>query len=109
MLKATSYYNPRLNPENSLARRNTVLNNMYTHGDLTREECDSLQQIPIKLDFKVEENYDGQAMYFREAIADDLKDWCEENGYDLYNSGLKIYTTIDTRMQSMPKMPCGKK
>lgn len=99
MLKATSYYNPRLNPENSLARRNTVLNNMYTHGDLTREECDSLQQIPIKLDFKVEENYDGQAMYFREAIADDLKDWCEENGYDLYNSGLKIYTTIDTRMQ----------
>lgn len=38
-------------------------------------------------------------MYFREAIADYLKDWCEENGYDLYSSGLKIYTTLDTRMQ----------
>ena len=99
MLKATSYYNPKTNPEHSLARRNTVLTNMYKHGDLKREACDSLKEIPIKLDFKVEENYDGQAKYFREAIANYLKDWCEENGYDLYSSGLKIYTTIDTRMQ----------
>ena len=99
MLKATSYYNPKTNPEHSLARRNTVLTNMYKHGDLRREACDSLKEIPIKLDFKVEENYDGQAKYFREAIANYLKDWCEENGYDLYSSGLKIYTTIDTRMQ----------
>jgi len=53
----------------------------------------------MKLDIHVEENYDGQAKYFREAIANYLKDWCEENGYDLYSSGLKIYTTIDTRMQ----------
>lgn len=99
MLKATSYYNPRTNPQNALARRNTVLENLYHHGDLKREECDSLKSIPIKLDFKVEENYDGQAKYFREAIASYLKDWCNENGYDLYSSGLKIYTTIDTRMQ----------
>ena len=99
MLKATTYYNPKSNPENALARRNTVLNNMVTHGDLTKVEFDSLKNIPITLDFKVEENYDGQAKYFREAIADYLKDWCKENGYDLYSSGLKIYTTIDTRMQ----------
>ena len=99
MLKATSYYNPKSNPENSLKRRNVVLNNMLTHGDLTRSECDSLKEIPLKLDFKVEENYDGQAKYFREAVADYLKDWCQENGYDLYSSGLKIYTTIDTRLQ----------
>ena len=99
MLKATTYYNPKSNPENALARRNTVLNNMVTHGDLSRAEFDSLKNIPITLDFKVEENYDGQAKYFREAIADYLKDWCKENGYDLYSSGLKIYTTIDTRMQ----------
>ena len=72
---------------------------MLTHGDLTRSECDSLKEIPLKLDFKVEENYDGQAKYFREAVADYLKDWCQENGYDLYSSGLKIYTTIDTRLQ----------
>ncbi len=99
MLKATSAYNPKLNPENSLKRRNQVLTNMFTHHDLTREQLDSLKQIPIELHFKVEENYDGQAMYFREAVADYLKPWCDENGYDLYSSGLKIYTTIDTRMQ----------
>ena len=99
MLKATTYYNPRSNPKNSLSRRNTVLNNMVKHGDLSRTACDSLSQLPIKLDFKVEENYDGQAKYFREAVANNLKDWCEQEGYDLYSSGLKIYTTIDTRMQ----------
>lgn len=99
MLKATTYYNPRSNPKNSLSRRNTVLNNMMKHGDLSRMACDSLSQLPIKLDFKVEENYDGQAKYFREAVANYLKDWCEQEGYDLYSSGLKIYTTIDTRMQ----------
>lgn len=99
MLKATTYYNPRTNPENSLVRRNTVLYNMLTHGDLPRAEYEELKELPIKLDFKVEENYDGQAKYFREAVANYLKDWCQEEGYDLYSSGLKIYTTIDTRMQ----------
>ena len=99
MLKATTYYNPRTNPENSLARRNTVLYNMMTHGDLTKGRYNQLKEMPIKLDFKVEENYDGQAKYFREAVANYLKDWCKEEGYDLYASGLKIYTTIDTRMQ----------
>ena len=99
MLKATTYYNPRTNPEHSLERRNVVLNNMVRHGDLSREEYNTLSQEPIKLDFKVEENYDGQAKYFREAVADYLADWCKDEGYDLYTSGLKIYTTIDTRMQ----------
>lgn len=99
MLKATTYYNPRINPENSLRRRNTVLNNMLEKGDLDKVAFDTLRQKPIKLDYSVESNYDGQATYFREAVADYLKDWCEENGYDLYSSGLKIYTTIDTRMQ----------
>lgn len=99
MLKATTYYNPRTNPQNALTRRNTVLNNMLKHGHLSEQTLDSLRQLPIKLDFKVEENYDGQAMYFREAIADDLRSWCQDNGYDLYTSGLRIYTTIDSRMQ----------
>lgn len=99
MLKATTYYNPRINPENSLRRRNTVLNNMVQHGDLTRQAFDSLKAKPILLDYNVESNYDGQATYFREAVANELKDWCHDNGYDLYTSGLKIYTTVDTRMQ----------
>lgn len=99
MLKATTYYNPLANPENSLRRRNVVLQNMVTHNDLTQERCDSLMQLPIKLEYKVENNYDGKALYFRQAVADYLKSWCMENNYDLYSSGLKIYTTIDTRMQ----------
>lgn len=99
MLKATTYYNPKTNPENSLKRRNVVLMNMVKCGDLTREEYEKLSKLPIKLNYTVENNYDGQALYFREAVADYLKDWCEDNGYDLYTSGLKIYTTIDTRMQ----------
>ncbi|MDY5321963.1 MAG: transglycosylase domain-containing protein [Prevotella sp.] len=99
MLKATSYYNPRTNPENSINRRNQVLNNMYTHKDLTKAECDSLKEIPLKLNLHIEENYDGIAQYFRNAVADYLKPWCDENGYDLYSDGLKIYTTLDSRMQ----------
>ena len=99
MLKATTYYNPKINPKNSLARRNTVLSNMVSNGSLAQADCDSLQKLPIKLKYKMEENYDGQAMYFRQAVADYLAPWCSENGYDLYSSGLKIYTTIDTRMQ----------
>ena len=99
MLKATTYYTPLANPENSLRRRNVVLQNMVTHNDLSQERCDSLMQLPIKLEYKVENNYDGKALYFRQAVADYLKSWCMENNYDLYSSGLKIYTTIDTRMQ----------
>ncbi|WP_052342081.1 transglycosylase domain-containing protein [Xylanibacter brevis] len=99
MLKATTYYNPRLNPQNSLNRRNVVLDNMLQHGHLTKEQFDTLSVKNIDLDYSVENAYDGQANYFREALASHLKDWCNENGYDLYTDGLKIYTTIDTRMQ----------
>ena len=99
MLKATTYYNPKINPENSLRRRNVVLNNMVGKGDLSKASYDSLRSLPIKLDYSVESNYDGQANYFREAVASELRDWCKDNGYDLYTSGLKIYTTIDPKMQ----------
>ncbi len=99
LLKATTTYNPRLNPKNSLARRNVVLGNMLRHNAITKNEYDSLTQIPIRLNYSVENNYDGQALYFRQAVANYLREWCEENGYDLYSDGLKIYTTIDTRLQ----------
>lgn len=99
MLKATTYYNPIANPKNSLRRRNIVLSNMVRHGDLTRAEYDSISQIDIELKYSVESNYDGTALYFREAVADELHKWCNDNDYDLYTSGLKIYTTIDSRMQ----------
>lgn len=100
MLKATTYYNPISHPENSLRRRNVVLDNMRQHGDITETEFAEYKEEPIDVsEFRVEENYDGQAKYFREAVAKYLKDWCTENGYDLYTSGLQIHTTIDTRMQ----------
>ena len=100
MLKATTYYSPILHPKNSRARRNTVLSNMVRQNQLSRTRYASLARQPIKLDIQVEENYDGRAQYFREYIGEYLKDWMKENGYDLYSSGLKIYTTIDTRMQA---------
>ena len=104
LLKATTYYNPRINPKNSLARRNVVLDLVKNHGHLTKEECDSLKQTEIKLDYSVENAYDGEANYFREAVGDWMKKWCrnyygDERAYAYYTEGLKIYTTIDTRMQ----------
>ena len=99
LLKATSTYNPRLNPERSLQRRNVVLGNMLRLKDITKQEYDSLSQIDINLNYRVESAYDGQALYFRQAVAKELKPWCEETGYDLYTDGLKIYTTVDSRMQ----------
>ena len=99
MLKATTYYNPRINPKNSLKRRNIVLSNMLKHNDINRAQYDSISAKPITLNYSVESNYDGKALYYREYLANYLKDWCEENDYDLYSSGLKIYTTLDSRMQ----------
>ncbi len=101
MLKATTYYSPLLHPKNSLKRRNIVLYNMVTHNVLSHNRYDTLTKLPIKLNIHVEENYDGKAQYFRGYVANYLENWCKDNGYDLYSSGLKIYTTIDTRMQKM--------
>lgn len=97
LLKATSTYNPRINPKNSLRRRNTVLANMQKHGHLTARQCDSLQGEPIRLHFSVESAYDGDALYFRQAVADYIKENCPE--LDPYTDGLKIHTTLDSRMQ----------
>lgn len=99
MLKATTYYNPITNPENSKNRRNQVLQNLMTHGDLSQSECEELKATDITLNYSVETNYDGKAQYFRNAVAEYLREWCDEEGYDLYTDGLKIYTTLDTRMQ----------
>ena len=99
MLKATTFYNPRLHPDNSMRRRNVVLDNMVAHGYLTSVECDSLKEAPIKLEYNVESAYDGDADYFREALKNNIRQWCRDYGYDIYTDGLHIYTTIDTRMQ----------
>ena len=100
LLKATSSYNPRLNPKRSLERRNVVLNNLLRLGHISKHQCDSLSALEITLNYRVESAYDGQALYFRQAVANELRDYLKENGYDLYSDGLKIYSTIDTRMQA---------
>ena len=98
LLKATSTYNPRINPKNSLARRNVVLDNMCRHGHLTRSECDSLKQLPIRLKYNVESAYDGKALYFRIPLLEFFRENCPD--LDPYTDGLKIYTTLDSRMQN---------
>ena len=99
LLKATSTYNPRINPENSIMRRNVALDNMQKHGHLTKQECDSIKKLPLGLNYKVETVYDGKALYFREAVANYLRQWCKDNGIDLYSAGLKINTTLNYKMQ----------
>ena len=101
LLKATSSYNPKINPKRSLERRNVVLNNLRTHNDLTRTACDSLTVLPIQLNFSVENVYDGKALYFRQEVAKYLKDIFQKKGIDvdLYSDGLKIYTTLNSKME----------
>ncbi|MCH7409550.1 transglycosylase domain-containing protein [Belliella sp. DSM 111904] len=105
LFKAPTYYSPVFNPENSLRRRNTVLAQMYKYDYLSKTELDSLKALPIELDYRVQSHNQGQAQYFREVIKEDLIKWTKENlktdgtSYDLYGDGLKVFTTIDSRMQ----------
>jgi len=99
MLKATSSYNPIRNPDRATERRNTVLGQMQKYGYITKEQFTASTQSPIKLDLSyVEEDSHGDS-YLRRAVEKWLDKWCKDNGYDLYEDGLKIYTTIDSRMQ----------
>lgn len=105
LFKAPTYYSPVFNPENSLRRRNTVLSQMEKNGILTESEYDSISRLPIELDYRVRNQNHGLATYFREIVKADLIKWTKENlksdgsAYDLFGDGLKIYVTIDSRMQ----------
>ena len=133
MAKNSSYYNPVRRPELTLNRRNVVLSQTYKYDKITREECDSLKQLPLGLNFKRVDHKEGLATYFREYLrlfmtankpdrkryrdlsqfrldsvaweTNPLYGWCKKNvkvdgsHYDLYSDGLKIYTTLDSRMQ----------
>jgi penicillin-binding protein 1A len=106
VLKGSTRYNPRRNPKAAMSRRNTVLEQMVRNEFLTKEEAKSLKMAPIQLKYlKMDEN-SGIAPYFREMLREDLKAWCKENEnpntgepYDLYRDGLKIFTTINPKMQ----------
>ncbi|MBI2968700.1 MAG: transglycosylase domain-containing protein [Bacteroidetes bacterium] len=106
ILKAPSWFNPVKHPERAQARRNVVLSQMKRYSFLSRQEYDSLSILPVKLVFRPEDHTAGLATYFREHIRLELDKWCSNHlkpdnktPYNLYKDGLKIYTTIDTRMQ----------
>lgn len=99
LLKATTTYNPKTNPKRSKERRNVVLQNLVSHKVITQEMCDSLKKIPIKLNYSIEQSFDGEALHFRSYLAKYLEEWEKANGYDIYGDGLKIYVTIDSRLQ----------
>jgi penicillin-binding protein 1A len=99
LFKNPTYYSPKFHPENAKQRRNVVLSQMVKYDFLPEEEYARLKEQDIKLDYRVENQNVGLAPYFRTEASKFLLKWCRENGYDLYADGLKIYTTIDSRMQ----------
>lgn len=105
LFKAPTYYSPVYNLDNALRRRNTVLAQMVKNNFLDKTEFDSISAMPIELDYRVQNQNIGLATYFREVVKADLLRWTKENiksdgsSYDLFGDGLKIYVTIDSRMQ----------
>ncbi len=105
MLKATGIYNPRTNPDKAKIRRNTVLDQMRKAKLLTQTQTDSLMKTEIKLDYFIDNSNVGIATYLREHLRHELKEWAankkkpDGTPYNIYTDGLKIHTTIDSRMQ----------
>lgn len=100
LLQAVTRYNPVLNYDNSIGKRNEVLYKLKSQEVLTTLEYDSLKKLPIDLsNYKVANQNTGLANYFRAVIQNDLLRFCKEQGIDLYESGLKIHTTIDKDLQ----------
>ncbi len=105
MLKATTAYHPKRNPERSRERRNSVLGRMEKYGYLSNQESECYQSLPLVLDYQVRKHDEGIGTYFREHLRlhleEELKNYTKPDGsaYNIYTDGLKIYTTIDSRLQ----------
>lgn len=106
MCQNPSRWNPMIYPDSALKRRNVVMYQMMRNNFITQAQYDSLKALPVVVHFNPESHNEGLAPYFREYLRDNfLKKWCSEhlkpNGkpYDMYRDGLKVYTTIDSRMQ----------
>lgn len=114
MLKGATLYNPRRNPKLALDRRNTVLSQMVRNNYLPEAEASKLKLTPIELNYKKLDESAGLGPYFRMILGEELKKWCKENtkqngdNYNLYRDGLKIYTTINPRMQQYAEEAVGK-
>ncbi|MBI3501920.1 MAG: transglycosylase domain-containing protein [Bacteroidetes bacterium] len=106
MCKNPALFNPQRRADTTLQRRNVVMAQMVKYGYLSEQKFDSLKKLPLGLNFQPEDHNLGIAPYFREYLRDDfMRKWIDENPkpdgtkYDVYRDGLKIYTTIDSRMQ----------
>ena len=106
VVNAPTKFSPKRHPQNALNRRNLVLKRMETNGFITSEVYDSISQIPIDMShFGVLDHKAGQATYFREFLRGMMHDWAKKHykadgtPYNIYKDGLRIYTTIDSRMQ----------
>jgi penicillin-binding protein 1A len=101
MLKGTSYYNPVLNPERALRRRNVVLAQMVKRGVLSQASFDRLKTRPIHLDFARQQEAIGPAPHLAAHIRKWLIDWADRNDLNIYSDGLIVHTTIDSRLQAL--------
>jgi penicillin-binding protein 1A len=101
MLKGTSYYNPVLNPERALRRRNVVLSQMVKRGVLNPAEFDRLKSRPIRLDFERQPEAVGPTPHLAAHIRKWLIDWADRNDHNIYSDGLIVHTTIDSRLQAL--------
>ena len=101
LLNKPTKYNPYFNPENALEKRAEIFYNLFKYDVIKRDKYDSLRVSGLNLKYKVENQNVGQATYFRTVVRNYLINWANDNGYDLFSDGLKIYTTIDSRMQEI--------
>ncbi len=106
LLKATNTYNPRIHPQKSIKRRNLVIDQMEKYEFITPLQSDSIKLLPLNLRYRQSDQNSGIATYFRAIIRRRLNQWCKENkkedgsNYNLYKDGLKIYTTIHSKLQA---------
>jgi len=107
MLKNSSLFNPLRRPERVEKRRNVVLNQMKRNGFISEVELDSLKQIPLEIDYTPDSHREGLATYFRAYLQQFMRQWTKNNpkpdgtNYDIFRDGLRIYTTIDSRLQQI--------
>ncbi|MEB0261234.1 MULTISPECIES: transglycosylase domain-containing protein [unclassified Mucilaginibacter] len=99
MLKATSTYNPKTNPTRSVERRNVVLSQMLKYNYIDKPAYAANVALPLNLDLSYVDRTGQGDSYIRRAVEKWLDKWCKQNDYDLYEDGLKIYTTIDSKLQ----------
>ena len=101
MLKGTSYYNPVLNPERALQRRNMVLAQMVKRAVLEPAQFGVLKKRPLRIDFERQTERPGPAPHFAQQLRKWLIGWADRNDYNIYTDGLVVRTTIDSRLQAL--------